>query len=223
MSNKGEDRTGPDGKSEADDPGRINGLQIAAATGAATTAAVVADALGIYGTVVGVAVFSVVSSVGTVVYLKSMRHTKKRIEMARNRTGAVPNRAPVRAKEFLRRNWRAIVVSSLIVFGLTVGVLTALALVSGKPATSYYGVNPPQSTTQEPAPSDEPEQPGPTGEESESSQQSSEAETPSQQPSTSPTPSPQPESGSGDASDGGNDDGDGDLKGTPPPGNTDAS
>ena len=63
---------------EKSDSDKLNGLQIVAATGAATTAAVVATALGIYGTVIGVAVFSVISSAGTAVFLQSMNRTRAR-------------------------------------------------------------------------------------------------------------------------------------------------
>ncbi|HZE38622.1 MAG TPA: hypothetical protein VE172_07385 [Stackebrandtia sp.] len=76
----GERQDGPPGQSKKDDGGKINTLQIVAATGASTTAAMVANALGIYGTVTGVAVFSVISSVGTVLYLKSMHRTKEQFQ-----------------------------------------------------------------------------------------------------------------------------------------------
>lgn len=74
-----ETTTGTDSAKDDDKQSGLNAVQIAAATGASTTAAVVANLLGVYGTVIGVAVISVVSSVATVLYLKSINGTKKRL------------------------------------------------------------------------------------------------------------------------------------------------
>lgn len=254
-----------------DDSARINALQIAAATGAATTAAVVADALGIYGTVVGVAVISVITSVGTVVYLKSMRHTKDKFDkvvknrdtiVLRSKTGSVtaavadppttdnpaaptepvtkatgtakvptvvipddePDTTTARGMAFLKRNWRSIAVSSLVVFALTVGLLTSIALLSGKPATSYYDSSPDktpatqQQTGDEHQPSDD-DRPGqdrsPSGDTS---------TTPgSQEPSSPPATSTEPEPSTQDSSPADDGGGDGDLNPTPSSGDEEAS
>lgn len=265
MSDRGRDQTGTREKTSGkDDPGKISALQIAAATGAATTAAVVANALGIYGTVVGVAVISVISSVGSVVYLKSMRHTKEKFDkvvrnrdtiVLRSKTGGVaatvvaaapskdaaaptepvtratgtakvpavvipddePPSASQRGKLFLKRNWRSIAVSSLVVFVLTVGLLTSLAMLSGKPATSFYDSSPRQSGSSEenPPPRDE--------EQSSHDEQSSDEPSPSEDESTAPgteepsspetTEEPEPSTQDSNPEDDG--DGDGDLKPTP--------
>ena len=82
-------------RSKDDDTPELNALQIVAATGASTTAAVVANLLGVYGTVIGVAVISMVSSIATVLYLRSINGTRKRLRKARrtatddDRTGSV--------------------------------------------------------------------------------------------------------------------------------------
>lgn len=295
MSKSGRDddeSTGAKTEADSDDSGKINGLQIAAATGAATTAAMVANALGIYGTVTGVAVFSIVSSVGTVVYLKSMRHTKAKFDkVVKNRdtivmrarpgstdatvvtlssgaddtevdpdatrplaaadatvpidpnakatgtakvpTAAVPQpesepvSALTRPVEFLKRNWRPIAVSSLVVFVLTVGLLTSIALLAGKPATSFYDADPGPSTTTAPdSPSGEHEDDGT------SSEQPSDDGTSGDQPSTSSEPdqpsSPetttkQPSPSTSESEPEGDGDGDGDLRPTPGGDDTDAS
>ncbi|MGH8880289.1 MAG: hypothetical protein ACRD0P_23535 [Stackebrandtia sp.] len=76
------------GDKESTKDGKLNTLQMAAATGASTTAAVVANLLGIYGTVIGVAVISIVSSVATVLYLKSMHRTQERLRKVVRSTNA---------------------------------------------------------------------------------------------------------------------------------------
>ncbi|MGH8876003.1 MAG: hypothetical protein ACRD0P_01455 [Stackebrandtia sp.] len=215
----------PDEKSTKEDGGRLNALQITAATCASTTAAVVATALGVYGTVIGVAVFSIVSSVGTVLFVRSMNRTKKTIDkVVKTRgittktprtpppapatnggttkiigTAAVPKPGEAKPdpkptlKEFSKRNWRMLAITSVVVFALSVAVLTGIALLSGKPATAFYDTDsrPPVTSDEQEPSQDEPGQAG--GGESESPQRPSQEGTDSPSPEESDTPEQSPD------------------------------
>ncbi|HIW62549.1 MAG TPA: hypothetical protein H9881_08845 [Candidatus Stackebrandtia excrementipullorum] len=224
---------------EKSDSDKLNGLQIVAATGAATTAAVVATALGIYGTVIGVAVFSVISSAGTAVFLQSMNRTRDRLRKTAHRDAAGPHEQPpadeavtapivaplrpgalpapdtngsdaqeeqpVRVRGTRRVRWHAVAVTSVIVFVLSLGVLTGLALMSGQAPTAFYGNSPTPavSTPTKPAelePGDYDDNPPPpsTSEETETSSPSEpEDENSPSEPTVSPS-EPDPSTPSGD-------------------------
>lgn len=187
---------------EPQDKVKINLPQILAATGASTTAAIVASLMGISGTVAGVALFSVVSSLATVLYLHSMNRTKERLAKVVKRgtvthivvarlpeteelrpaapeddtasqdvepDGTEPSETaeldatralPVQSRADggtvtttfetaepdtdaapapSRVNWRMAAISSVAVFALSIAVLSAIALMSGKPPAAFYG------------------------------------------------------------------------------------
>ena len=188
----GNDRTvktpEPDEKSKSD--GVINVPQIIAATGAATTGAIVASSLGIYGTIIGVAVISVISSVGTAVFLPSLNRTRDRLRQAAGHdtpddtgpdgaasapdttvtatastaTTGIRAAAPVptpptypapsgRPPGRRRTKWHAMVLMSAIVFVLSLGTLTGIALLSGQSPAKFYGNSPvvPASVPPEPS------------------------------------------------------------------------
>ncbi len=83
----GSDRVSAPDEKKKDDENRVNMLQVTAATGASTTAAIVATLLGVYGTVIGVAVISLVSSITTVLYVRSINSTKDKIRKVNPRVG----------------------------------------------------------------------------------------------------------------------------------------
>lgn len=283
----GEDRTESSDHKPKKDGDKVNALQIAAATGASTTAAVIANMLGVYGTVIGVAVISLVSSVTTVVYARSMHRTKDKVskvvrntknvryatrasttatkatspgsgsasattatatvrmpmpqEQPTQRLGAAAQesdatmqlsstdpaettrliatggsaigRAAVDATTALDevetadsetadtetktwwKTWRPVVVTSLIVFVLSIGALSTIALLSGQSANAFYHADPVQNSDNRDSDSDDQQQEEPSSE-SPSSGESDESDTPSNdENSTSPQdeqPSDQP-------------------------------
>lgn len=208
-----ESTPGDEKDEKSSDGAKLNALQITAATGAATTGAIVANAMGIYGTVIGVAVFSVISSVGTVVLLQSLNRTRERLrKTVRRLEAAVPETAagmtpvtrptgaravgsatvgtpaapavtmafdpdatvplvrsasvaPVTATSRIptvsrpdtiekpkktRPIWKPIAISSIVVFALTIAVLTGIAFLSGQPPASFYTKPPAQTITPQP-------------------------------------------------------------------------
>jgi hypothetical protein len=218
--------------SKDDSEGKLNALQIVAATGASATAAVIADTLHIYGTVIGVAVFSIVSSVATALYLKSMHRTRERIRKVRAvggsqaaptirdaapapATAGEPSHAPETVADapppapppWWRANWRPLLASSLIVFVLSIGLLSGLAWLTGRHPAAFYQSTPgpgtsqqrdlddfqpgEQSGTDSPSPSRTPSTTQQSPSRTPSTTQQPPSETPSNPPTTQPTaPSP---------------------------------
>ncbi|MFD0556408.1 hypothetical protein FB566_1647 [Stackebrandtia endophytica] len=267
-----ESTSGEEKEEKPSDGAKLNALQIMAATGAATTGAIVANAMGIYGTVIGVAVFSIISSVGTVVLLQSLNRTRERLrKTVRRLEAAVPETAaqttqatrptdaravgsatvgipadpevtvafdpaatvplvrpssvaPVTATARIpavkrpetiekpkktRPIWKPIAISSIVVFALTIAVLTGIAFLSGQPPASFYTKPPAQTITPQPESEneldgdgderpweDDPSSPSPS--DSPSPTPSEEPSSPTAPPTTpetttDPPPSPEPE------------------------------
>ncbi|MGH8792250.1 MAG: hypothetical protein ACRDXX_06345 [Stackebrandtia sp.] len=166
-----DDHAASSGKAKTDKADRLNALQVLAATGAATTGAVVVNLLGLFGTITGVAVLSVVSSTATVLYLKSMNHTKEKVKEVVKRPGAngdgtvatmlrepapdqgdedraadetaepaAPSTEPRKSRwGAWGVHWRTVLVTSVVVFGLSIATLTAVAWMTGQPPDAYYG------------------------------------------------------------------------------------
>lgn len=266
----GGDRVNAPDDKKNDDGNRVNMLQVAAATGASTTAAIVATLLGVYGTVIGVGVISLVSSITTVLYVRSINSTKDKIRKV-NMRAARPSRESVtepapgstattaiystmdpgatkpmirpaesepgptevlpaantsagttargqvsvpdamteaaakpdtdaaesqepwwREKmQLLAKNWRPILITTGVVFALSIVALTSIALLSGKDANAFYRATAPDSSTSQTPQDDEhssdyDEETGP------SEPQESETDSPSQTPSDDQSPAPEP-------------------------------
>jgi hypothetical protein len=78
---------------------KLNAVEVVAGTLAAVSSAVAASALGVEGTLTGAAVGSVVATLGTALYAKSLRGTKNRLQDLRPRRSARPPRGPDRTRQ----------------------------------------------------------------------------------------------------------------------------
>lgn len=119
--------------------------QVAAAALAAVTAAFLGSTLGVYGTVLGAGLVSVLTTVGSELYLRSMERTRNAARRTRvfQRSGAdgtatvVLPEPEAEASEqatagWWRRRWPLIAASSLLAFVLGMLVLTGFEQVSGR-------------------------------------------------------------------------------------------
>ncbi len=112
---------------------QLSVLQVMAGALAAVTAAAVASTLGVAGTLLGAAVMSTVTTVGSALYNHSFEHARTRIRIRRNpRTGEPEHKvflpAPPR-----RIAWSWIAGMTLVVFALALGGITALEVVARRP------------------------------------------------------------------------------------------
>jgi hypothetical protein len=98
----------PEGTKESGESSPIKPIQVAAAALAAITAAFLGSSLGVYGTVLGAGLISVATTVGSEIYLRSLRRTKEaarrtrlatvRIDSRTRRQGTVLVEEPVSAQ-----------------------------------------------------------------------------------------------------------------------------
>ncbi|MEU7325172.1 hypothetical protein ACIQKE_37740 [Streptomyces griseoviridis] len=112
--------------------------QVAGSAVAAVIAAKLASSFGVYGTILGAGVVSVIATCGGSVFQHFFRHTGRQI-----REVGVPARAPHQPSpapgEFTEgtvyrarvRSWRRPVVAAAVVFGVTMAGITTYELVSG--------------------------------------------------------------------------------------------
>jgi hypothetical protein len=128
--------------------------QIAASALAAVSAAVVSSTFGVAGTVIGAAIASVIASVGSTLYLASLRSTNERLRRlaaARRPDGTIAPgpaaeesleqelQSEQRSRRSLRRIWLAAAVLTVAVFGIAVGVITAVEASTGKTVSALVG------------------------------------------------------------------------------------
>jgi uncharacterized membrane protein YgcG len=135
--------------------------QVAAGALAAVSAAVLASFFGVAGTVIGAALVSVVSTVGSALYSASLSRTSEKLRRTReglaNRPAAAPTRElpasggaptrelpasldPRRAPAPRRRiRWPRVAVYAVAVFVLAMGIVTGIELVGRQPVSALVG------------------------------------------------------------------------------------
>lgn len=155
--------TEPEGAKEAGESSALKPIQVAAAALAAITAAFLGSSLGVYGTVLGAGLISVATTVGSELYLRSLRRTKEaarrsrlatvRIDPRSRRQGTVLVAEPASADGDTRdaeqppRNtgrfgtlrWPLIVGTSALAFVIGMLVLTGFELTTGKSVSGGDG------------------------------------------------------------------------------------
>ena len=123
-------------------------VQVVAGALAAVSAAIIASAFGLAGTLLGAAVTSVVATVAGALYTRSLERARARIRIRRNpRTGAVEREvvAPPAAPRPVR--WGLVAGAAALVFALALGGITALELLARRPVASLRGQPAPAGTT----------------------------------------------------------------------------
>ena len=147
----------------------LSGTQLIATALAAVTATVAASYLGLAGTVIGAAVASVVSAIGTAVYSHSLRRTHARVRevvpAARRRPGPLPRSTGLHPSASLTRpdsdrdeckpgmsprrqgRWHGVAIGSLAVFVAVLAVVTGTELVTGRPLSDLLRGTPASGTT----------------------------------------------------------------------------
>jgi hypothetical protein len=133
-------------------------IQVIAGAAAASSAAFLASYLGVTGTVIGAALASVVATVGTQMYSSSLHRSSAAVRRTATQFGGRPGYveptttdrgpgetmvlpAPVRiAPEPGRgRPWARIVMTAAAVLAVTLGSITAVEAVAGKPLAALLG------------------------------------------------------------------------------------
>jgi hypothetical protein len=158
----------------------LSATQLAATALAAITATVAASYLGVAGTVIGAAVASVVSAIGTAVYSHSLRSTQARVrEVVPARAVRRPEppglhpsapltRADSDASECKPRSrergrWHGVAIGSLALFVTVLTVVTGFEAVTGRPlsdlvrgdtgsGTSVFGTSTNNAAVEQPVP-----------------------------------------------------------------------
>lgn len=145
---------------------RVSLVQLVASALAAVTAAVAGSYLGVNGTVIGAAVASVCSVVGTAIYSHSLRRTGDRVRSAvpasarwlPDRTEPMPIPTPVpvapqRTRLAPRQPARRlhplarVGAAAVIVFAAALGVLTGVEIVAGRPVSDLVSGKTASGTT----------------------------------------------------------------------------
>ncbi len=122
---------------------QLSVMQVVVGALASVSAAVVGSTFGVTGTLLGAAVTSVVSTVGSALYLHSLEQARTRIRHYRNpRTGAVEavERRPPAVPPVPRRlPWTPILGTAGLVFALALGLLTAVEVAADQPMARVMG------------------------------------------------------------------------------------
>lgn len=121
--------------------------QVAASSAAAVTAAIVCSFFGVAGTTIGTAVASIMATVGSAIYVHSLRRTKARLRRLHQAGAASPPFSEIlkTTREQGNRLWgqlpvRALAGGALGVFVVSTLVITGLELGIGKPFAALFGV-----------------------------------------------------------------------------------
>lgn len=122
---------------------RLSLTQIIGAALAAMVAAVAASFLGVYGTIIGAALMSVISTAGAVLYEQTVHRSKDKLNDLRNRregsSGQNGSRGLWnRVRSRLRKPgwWKPVGAVSLAVFAVALGTVTVIELGIGKSLTA---------------------------------------------------------------------------------------
>jgi hypothetical protein len=129
-------REGPDVRKKRID---LNVPQVAGGAVAAVVAAKLASYFGVYGTILGAGLVSVIATCGGSVFQHFFRRTGEQIREAKVAPKALEEEAPPPAGEFTEgtvyrarvRSWKRPVVAAALVFGVTMAGITTYELVSG--------------------------------------------------------------------------------------------
>jgi hypothetical protein len=126
----------------------ISLAQVAASSAAAVTAAVLCSFFGVAGTVIGTAAASVLATVGSALYSHSLRRTQARLRRLHQAGAASPPLTEVvkTARQQGRRlvgqvPWRVAGVGAVIVFVVSIGVITAIETGAGESLSALLGVS----------------------------------------------------------------------------------
>jgi len=120
---------------------RLSLIQLIASGLAAVTAAIAGSFLGVNGTVIGAAVASVLSVVGTAVYAHSLERTGARVRTALPSTArwlaepAVTAQPAAVARSLRTRPVARAGIAAAVVFAAALAVLTGIELVAGRPVS----------------------------------------------------------------------------------------
>jgi hypothetical protein len=126
----------------------ISVSQATASSAAAVSAAVLCSLFGVAGTIIGTAVASVLATIGTAVYVHSLRRTKIRLRRMHQAGAVSPPFAEVikTARQqgrhmFDQISWRAVAAGAAGIFVLTIGIVTAIEVRVGEPLSAMFGVS----------------------------------------------------------------------------------
>jgi hypothetical protein len=127
---------------------QISLSQVAASSAAAVSAAVLCSFFGVAGTVIGTAVASVLATVGSALYVHSLRRTKARLRRLHQAGAASPPFSEVikTARQQGRRMfgqvpWRYAVAGAVAAFVVAIAVVTVIELGVGEPLAALFGVS----------------------------------------------------------------------------------
>jgi hypothetical protein len=153
---------------DADQPSRtqLSAVQISAGALAAVSSAVVASLFGVAGTLVGAALASVISTICATLYSESLKKTNERLRAVRQNLGTRPGGAPAQAASQplppvlptsldprrspsprRRPRWIRGAGYAAAVFGLAMGILTAVELIGQQPVSALVGGSSSSGTT----------------------------------------------------------------------------
>lgn len=127
---------------------QISFAQVAASSAAAVSAAVLCSLFGVAGTVIGTAIASVLATVGSALYVHSMRRTKARLRRLHQAGAATPPFAEVvkTARQQGRRllhpiPWRMAGIGAAAAFVVAIGIVTAIEVTAGESLSALFGVS----------------------------------------------------------------------------------
>lgn len=138
----------PDDVEEPKERLQISLSQMAASSLAAVSAAVLCSLFGVAGTVIGTAVASVLFTIGSALYVHTLRRTKARLRRMHQAGAASPPFREVikTARQQGRRlagqiPWRVAGIGSAVVFVVSIGVITAIEAGAGETLSELFGVS----------------------------------------------------------------------------------
>lgn len=127
---------------------QISLSQVAASSAAAVSAAVLCSFFGVAGTVIGTAIASVLATVGSALYVHSLRRTKARLRRLHQAGAAAPPFTEVikTARQQGRRlmgqvSWRFALAGAVAAFVIAIGIVTVIELGVGEPLAAVFGVS----------------------------------------------------------------------------------
>lgn len=117
----------------------LNVPQVAGSALAAVIAAKLASSFGVYGTILGAGVVSVIATCGGTLFQHFFRRTGEQLRVAKTPGAGSPLPGPPAEGEFSAgtvyrarvKSWRRPVIAAALVFGVTMGGITTYELVSG--------------------------------------------------------------------------------------------
>jgi hypothetical protein len=127
---------------------QISMSQVAASSAAAVSAAILCSFFGVAGTVIGTAIASMLATVGSALYVHSLRRTKARLHRLHLAGAAAPPITEVikTARQQGKRlfgqiPWRIAGPAAAAVFALSIAVVTIVEISAGESFSSLFGVS----------------------------------------------------------------------------------